>query len=157
MQKANPDLYFGFGGKITICKRLQEQNMKPMDGLPYFKPWLKIGSGDESVYAIFSTSNMHAYTEKGLNKYPIKIGRTTRTIEQRLQELQTGSHLDLRIGIHILTNHSRDLEAKIHSHLNRMRVSSRNLGSEWFYSNMAEIRDIYQGKCYESGVYTLEL
>jgi hypothetical protein len=146
MREPKPDLYFGYGGKIKISKRFEHSTIAPKNGLPFLKPWLQIGSGDESVYAIFSTSVMNSYAEAGLSKYPIKIGRTTRPIEQRLQELQTGSHLDLRLGIHILTNHSRDLEARIHSHLSRMRVSSRNLSSEWFYSNMAEIRDIYRSE-----------
>ena len=146
MQEPKPDLYFGYGGKIKISKGFEHSTNAPKNGLPYLKPWLQVGSGDESVYAIFSPSIMNSFAEAGLNKYPIKIGRTTRTIEQRLQELQTGSHLDLRLGIQILTNQSRDLEAKIHSQLSRMRVSSRNLSSEWFYSNMAEIRDLHRNE-----------
>jgi hypothetical protein len=146
MQAPNSDLYFGLGGKIKVSKSFQRREITAANGLPYFEPWLQIGTGEEIVYAIFSPSVMDAYGRAGLNRYPIKIGRTTRNIEQRLQELQTGSYLDLRIGIQISTSDSRELEAEIHRSLNRMRVISRNLSSEWFYSNMEEIRDFYQGK-----------
>ena len=139
-------LYFGLNGKIKVSKGFKQKDLAAATGLPYFQPWLQIGSGDESVYAIFSTSLMDRYCRAGLDKYPIKVGRTSRNLEQRLQELQTGSHLDLRIGIQMLTSNSRELEAEIHSVLNRMRVTSRNSSSEWFYSNMREIRDIYQTK-----------
>jgi len=146
MQAPSPDLYFGMNGKIKVSKRFKQKDITAATGLPHFQPWLQIGCGDESVYTIFSTSLMDRYCRAGLDKYPIKVGRTSRNIEQRLQELQTGSHLDLRIGIQMLTSNSRELEAEIHRVLNRMRVTSRNLSSEWFYSNMTEIRDIYQTK-----------
>lgn len=157
MQAPNPNLYFGLNGKIKVSKRFKLKDMKAATGLPYFQPWLQIGSGSESVYAIFSTSLMDTYCRAGLDRYPIKVGRTSRNLEQRLQELQTGSHLDLRIGIQILTNHSRELEAEIHRALNRMRVTSRNLSSEWFYSNMTEIRNIYQNQDFSSQPSRLEL
>jgi hypothetical protein len=146
MQAPYPDLYFGLNGKIKVSKRFKQKDLTVATGLPYCQPWLQIGSGDESVYTIFSTSLMDSYCRAGLDKYPIKVGRTSRNLEQRLQELQTGSHLDLRIGIQMLTSNSRELEAEIHRVLNRMRVTSRNLSSEWFYTNMSEIRDIYQTK-----------
>jgi len=144
MQEPNPKLYFGFGDKIKISKSLEKESVIPSTGLPFKQPWLLLGSGNESVYAIFSPSLMENYGEAGLNKYPIKVGRTNRTLEQRLQELQTGSHLDLRVGLQLLTNDSRSLELKLHKYLSAMKIPSRSSSSEWFYSNLQEIRDLFQ-------------
>jgi hypothetical protein len=143
MKQPNPTLYFGYEGKIKVSKRFSIKDNESPTGIPFNQPWLKLGSGKESVYAIFSGTTMNKYVDAGLKKYPIKIGRTNRRIEERIQELQTGSYFDLRIGIQISSDNSRDLEARIHNRLEHMRVTSRNTSSEWFYSSLREIRDIY--------------
>ena len=143
MQHPNPLLYFGEERKIKISKaRTNSENLKPIE-IPFDEPWLKMGTGIESVYAIFSATTMNKYVEAGLDKYPIKIGRTNRPIENRIHELQTGSYLNLRIGIQFSTDSSKFLENEIHKKLDHMRVISRSTSNEWFYTNLREIREIY--------------
>ncbi|CAN2189892.1 Bacteriophage T5, Orf172 DNA-binding [Candidatus Nanopelagicaceae bacterium] len=153
MQQPDPSIYFGENRKIKMSRRFATREKPSPVEMPLNQPWLRLGSGVETVYAIFSDSTMNRYVEAGLSKFPIKIGRTSRPVENRIQELQTGNYLNLRIGIQFSTNKSRELENEIHKHLGHMRVISRGSSSEWFYSNLEEIRDIYLNSLIRSEVH----
>ena len=106
-------------------------------------PWLQIGKGQTSVYGIFSRKLMSERRTFGSNWYPIKIGRTSRNIADRLRELQTGSYFDLQLGIQIKTDNSVELEGYLHSRLSHRKVCSEATQNEWYFSSIEEIESIY--------------
>jgi len=112
--------------------------------IPQHIPWLKFGIGEESVYGLVNPSYMYNLVANGSRTFPIKIGRTNRSVERRIQELQTGSFLDLRVGFQIKTDNSQKLERYLHSTLFDSRSNSLHGTREWFHSDFFEIKSLYK-------------
>ena len=127
---------------LTQQGREIELDMPPT--LPQEIPWLQFGVGRESVYGLINPSYMYNLVTNGSSNFPIKIGRTNRSVNRRIQELQTGSFLDLRLGFQIETQNSQELERFIHSALAERRLISPYGQKEWFQSNFFEIKSIYK-------------
>ena len=100
------------------------------------KPWLELGYGPETVYGIFFPSSMRESVMSKTSCYPIKIGRTTRPLAERLVELQTGNFLDLQVGFAIHTDSASVLEGYIHDLLNHRRILAAGSQSEWFMTSL---------------------
>ena len=107
------------------------------------KPWLKMGSEPESVYAIFFNEDMYRSVAVGKLEWPIKIGRTSRDISKRISELQTGCSLPLQLGIHFSSDDSRELENHIHSKLETHGILE-GAGTEWYLTSPFMIKNIYK-------------
>ncbi len=112
--------------------------------LPHQTPWLQFGNGSEYVYGLINPYYMYNLVTNGSSNFPIKIGRTNRLIDRRIQELQTGSFLDLRLGFQIATNDSQSLERFIHRELIDNRINSPYGKKEWFSTNFININYIYK-------------
>lgn len=112
--------------------------------LPQQIPWLQFGDGCEYVYGLINPYYMYNLVTNGSDNFPMKIGRTNRSIDKRIQELQTGSFLDLRLGFQIATKYSQSLESFIHSELIHRRLNSSYGKKEWFDTNFNEINLIYK-------------
>lgn len=125
--------------------------------LPQHIPWLEFGIGKESVYGLINNSHMYNLVSNGSCNFPIKIGRTNRSIQQRIQELQTGSFLDLRLGFLINTENSKKLEQYIHKALLNNRSNSNYGQKEWFNSNFAVIKSLYKDFELASSLETINL
>lgn len=113
-------------------------------------PWLKIGTGLSNVYGIFSRKLMSERISHGSVWYPIKIGRTSRDVADRLRELQTGSYFDLQLGIQIKTDNSIELEKYLHSRLSHRKVPSEASQNEWYFSSIEEIESVYSTAVFKS-------
>jgi len=111
--------------------------------LPQEIPWLQFGEGSEYVYGLINPSHMYSLVTNGSSNFPMKIGRTNRSVNRRVQELQTGSLLDLRLGFQIETENSQELEQFIHRALADRRIISPYGKKEWFRSHFFEIKSIY--------------
>ena len=112
--------------------------------LPQQTPWLQFGDGREYVYGLINPYYMYNLVTNGSSNFPIKIGRTNRSIDKRIQELQTGSFLDLRLGFQIATNDSQSLEKFIHRELIESRIKTSYGKKEWFDTNLIGINTIYK-------------
>jgi len=107
------------------------------------KPWLKMGTGPESVYAIFFNEDMYRSVAIGNLEWPIKIGRTSRDISKRISEFQTGCSQPIQLGIHFLCEDSRELENHIHSKLQTHGILE-GAGTEWYLTSPFVIKNIYK-------------
>jgi hypothetical protein len=104
------------------------------------------GHGDESVYLIYAP--LERYRAVQLNEsmpFAMKIGRTKRRSSFRLQELQTGNHQKLRVGIEFRTDNSSKLESYLHMNLLKHQITESKSSKEWFYSSFEEVIELYKG------------
>jgi hypothetical protein len=104
------------------------------------------GHGDESVYLIYAP--LERYRAVQVNEsmpFAMKIGRTKRISSFRLQELQTGNHQKLRVGIEFRTNNSSELESYLHMNLLKHQITESKSSKEWFYSSFEEVIELYKG------------
>ena len=131
-------------GLWSLTKLGREVPLDLPSALPQQIPWLQFGDGSEYVYGLINPYYMYNLVTNGSRNFPIKIGRTNRSIDRRIQELQTGSFLDLRLGFQIATNESQSLESFIHSQLIDRRFNSPYGKKEWFDTNFNEINSIYK-------------
>lgn len=141
-QKHSPKFTMSFGYKwiaVQSSTYISELNLKTNQD----SPWIELGTGEESVYGIFSLKLMNDGRRHGNSWYPIKIGRTSRNVSNRLRELQTGSFLDLQLGIQVRTSDCVELEKTLHGHLNHRKLCADSSQNEWFLSSIEEIRSIY--------------
>ena len=136
-----PLFYQTFNYEWDLISNQSEHNLE-MRILQRHEPWLEVGVGNELVYAIFSPNKLfEAYITKTF-VYPIKIGRTNRSIATRINELQTGSYNQLQVGVVIHTDNSKNLEKHYHSVLEHKRIHKYKQ-SEWFLSSLDRIKSIY--------------
>jgi len=131
-------------GLWSLTQLGREVRLDMPQALPQETPWLQFGVGSESVYGLINPSHMYNLVTSGSNNFPMKIGRTNRSVNRRIQELQTGSFLDLRLGFQIETENSQKLERFIHCALADRRLISPYGKKEWFQSHFFEIKSIYQ-------------
>ncbi len=117
---------------------VKQQSVQELIELPITRdnPWLQIGHGHEIVYGIFSPSSLRESQLSNTASYPIKIGRTTRSLTERLFELQTGNHLDLQVGIAVHTQNAASLEAYLHNLLKHRKIIGKGSQSEWFLTTL---------------------
>jgi len=108
------------------------------------QPWIDLGAGRESVYCLYSSSERYRLAVNGGKRWPIKIGRTRRSLHHRLSEVQSGMRDALIVGLRMRSNSSNDLEAYLHRSLTHSRVESNARAREWFWSNLDEIQAIYK-------------
>jgi hypothetical protein len=140
-QKHSPKFIMSFGYKwiaVQSSAYISELNLKVNQD----SPWIELGAGEESVYGIFSLKLMSEGRRHGNSWYPIKIGRTSRNVSNRLRELQTGSYLDLQLGIQVRTSDCVELEKEIHDQLKHRKLCADSTQREWFFSSIEEIRAI---------------
>ena len=104
--------------------------------IPRNRPRLELGFGSETVYGIFFPSMMRETFRNQATSYPIKIGRTTRPLAERLFELQTGNFLDLQVGLAIHTDSASSLENYLHKLLDHRKINGNNSQSEWFLTTL---------------------
>lgn len=130
-------------GLWSLTQLGREVELDMPQALPQEIPWLQFGFGRESVYGLINPSHMYSLVTNGSNNFPMKIGRTNRSVNRRVQELQTGSFLDLRLGFQIETENSQKLERVIHRALADRRFISPYGKKEWFQSHFSEITSIY--------------
>ena len=104
--------------------------------IPRNRPWLEIGYGPETVYGIFFPSTMRESILSKTSSYPVKIGRTTRPLAERLFELQTGNYLDLQVGLAIHTDSAPALEGYLHELLEHRKIHGNGSQSEWFLTSL---------------------
>lgn len=103
------------------------------------------GCGPESVYLIYSPIERYeAVRSHRSQKYRVKIGKTRRSINERLRELQTGNPEVLRVGLEFKTENSSALESFLHSELRNSRISETGNSREWFYSNFEQVFNLYK-------------
>jgi hypothetical protein len=119
----------------------QSENTREEVGysIPRNRPWLEFGYGPETVYGVFFPNNMRESVLSRTVSYPVKIGRTTRPLAERLFELQTGNFLDLQVGLAIHTDTAPALESYLHELLEHRKIRGRGSQSEWFLTNLEYI------------------
>jgi hypothetical protein len=119
----------------------RSEKMQEMDGylIPRNKPWLELGHGPEIVYGIFFPSTLRESVFSQTASYPVKIGRTTRPLGERLFELQTGNFLDLQIGLAIHTHSASTLESNLHEILGHRKIHGTGSQSEWFLTSLENV------------------
>lgn len=144
MQNGSKFLFCSYSNKWKLSK-LQEERISysPML-IPERAPEV-YGHGDEKVYLIYAP--LERYRAAQVNEsmpFAMKIGRTKRSSSFRLQELQTGNHQKLRVGIEFRTNDSSKLESYLHMHLVKQQITESKSSKEWFYSSFEEVVEFYK-------------
>lgn len=81
-----------------------------------------------------------------------KIGFTTRDVEKRMKELQTGTSSDLQLVESYKTEYPNLIETMLHGYFNRSRIKN-----EWFSLTDEEV-DLFLKKCndYENTIQVLK-
>lgn len=130
-------------GLWSLTQLGREVELDMPQALPQEIPWLQFGTGSEYVYGLINPFHMYSLVTNGSSNFPMKIGRTNRSVNRRVQELQTGSLLDLRLGFQIETENSQEVEQFIHRALADRRIISPYGKKEWFRSHFFEIKSIY--------------
>ena len=109
---------------------------------------IMLGDGAEQVYGWYLPAYRELARSKGEDRFPVKVGRTERTAEQRISE-SAGSTAPERpvLGLLLRVDDSTTWERFIHSSLT---LDGRRLpdavGNEWFSTNLAELRDLVETK-----------
>jgi hypothetical protein len=94
---------------------------------------------------------MKTYVIKSGNSHYYKIGKTSRSVESRLRELQTGNPHSLKV-IKVL---SGDLEGYYHN-----KFSHKRVGGEWFklsHRDLKQIREIQPNASLANKLFKLAL
>jgi Meiotically up-regulated gene 113 len=139
--KHSPLFVQTFGYKWGILKNDELVEVDLPKKLPH-KAWIDIGRGSQFVYIIFPQISPRLSFEAKSRTYPIKIGRTNRPISERLLQLQTGSFLDLQVGLLIRTNNAVRIEAYLHDQLSNRKMPGKSSQSEWFQSSIDSVISI---------------
>lgn len=100
-----------------------------------------LGAGAASVYAIYAPTDRYDAARRGLRRWPVKIGRTSRSPATRLAELQVGSRLPLTLGLVLRTDRPSEVEATLHAQLATHRIDGPS--TEWFLTSLWEVRDAF--------------
>lgn len=144
---SDPECYFAIDSRyrwralVEAIGRIELE--PPIVRLSPSTPWLNVGHGTESVYGLIIPRTIRDNYRQGLANYPVKIGRTRRPIVQRVLELQAGNHLDLHIGIVMLTSNASSLEALIHKSLEHRKLNGLSSQSEWFQTNLEDLTNLF--------------
>ena len=143
MQNGSKFLFCSYSNKWMLSK-LQEERISNLPMLIPERAPEVYGHGDEKVYLIYAP--LERYRAVQVNEsmpFAMKIGRTKRSSSFRLQELQTGNHQKLRVGIEFRTNDSSELESYLHSNLVKHQITESKSSKEWFYSSFEEVVELY--------------
>lgn len=124
-------------------------NLKPNDfGIKTLKTIYtdKSKQNSESVYIYHFPSNKFYYTKDGNSCYPIKIGKSKNSPEERVFNQLSTSNCELPvIDLVIKTSDSSSLEGLIHNILKFKKKQMKNQwNNEWFLSNPDEVEMILE-------------
>jgi hypothetical protein len=136
--------FCSYVNKWTLSKLKEETTSTSPVLIPERAPEV-YGHGEEKVYLIYAP--LERYRAVQVNEsmpFAMKIGRTKRRSSFRLQELQTGNHQKLRVGIEFRTNNSSELENYLHMHLLRHQITESKSSKEWFNSSFEEVIELYK-------------
>ena len=105
-----------------------------------------IGSGRNSVYLYYDQQKRDGAESEGENVWECKIGMTIQELHARIyQQIGTPPAERLKIGLHIKTDKHERIERIIHDIL---KVRGKHIqeapGTEWFLTNPAEVKEIYE-------------
>ena len=104
-----------------------------------------VGVGKQFVYAFYLPTFRMAAESKGETRWPVKIGMTTTSVQQRVASHQTALPEIPEMAILIRSDNAALLERVIHGILTmRGRRMDESAGSEWFSTNEIELIDIYK-------------
>jgi hypothetical protein len=145
MENRSKFLFCSYSNKWMLSKLQEERTSTSPVLIPERAPEV-YGHGDESVYLIYAP--LERYRAVQVNEsmpFAMKIGRTKRRSSFRLQELQTGNHQKLRVGIEFRTDNSSKLESYLHMNLLKHQITESKSSKEWFYSSFEEVLELYKG------------
>ncbi|MDE0424751.1 MAG: GIY-YIG nuclease family protein [Candidatus Poribacteria bacterium] len=108
-------------------------------------PERTIGSGNSSVYLYYYPQYRESSESKGEKVWKCKIGKTKhREADGRVRGQATGLPESPKIGLHIKTDWSKEIEDIIH---NILKVRGKHItdapGTEWFLTSPNEVEEIY--------------
>jgi hypothetical protein len=104
-----------------------------------------VGGGKQFVYAFYLPTFRAAAEAKGESRWPVKIGMTTTSVEQRMASHQTALPEVPEMAILIRTDNAALMERVIHGILTmRGRRMDESAGSEWFSTNDDELTEIFE-------------
>lgn len=109
-------------------------------------PERTIGSGNSSVYLYYYPQYRESAESKGEKVWKCKIGKTKhREADGRVRGQATGLPESPKIGLHIKTDWSKEIEDIIH---NILKVRGKHItdapGTEWFLTSPSEVEEIYE-------------
>ncbi len=142
--RENGKIYFDVNESVWY--KVKSEESKPtieVEQLNQLGGHLKIGEGTETVYCIYKSLSRYKAAISGEDRWPMKIGKTTRPVNSRLSELRTSSEEAFVIGLEIATEGSQALEAALHNKLQYCRIETQGAGTEWFWSNLEEVLNHY--------------
>lgn len=105
-----------------------------------------IGTGDESVYMYYFSSDKELAELKGNNVYPCKIGKSNGDPVNRIMaQLGTSNHEMPILAFVMQTDSSSVLENVLQGILRlQNKMISGGVGKEWFMTSPEQIEDIYK-------------
>lgn len=108
-------------------------------------PEKTIGIGRESVYLYYYPRYRESAESKGETVWACKIGKTIHSeADGRIRNQATGLPESPKIGLHIKTHKSREIEDIVHKIL---KVRGKHIdeapGTEWFLTSPSEVEEIY--------------
>ena len=136
-----------FDARDLCWHKAKNQNLTPVisvEQLTKLNEHPKIGDGSEVVYCLYKSMARYRAAVSGEQRWPLKVGKTIRSINNRLSELSTSSEEVFVIGLEIATNESLALEAALHEKLRYCRIDTQGAGTEWFWSDLEEVLNHYQ-------------
>ncbi len=112
--------------------------------LTSFESERTIGSGRNSVYLYYYQWDRDSAESEGQSVWECKIGKTTRPLQKRLREQVTDPE-NFKLGLHIQTDNSVEIEGRIHDELKkREKHLCESLRTEWFLTSPSEVEKIYK-------------
>ena len=113
------------------------------NSLTSFESERTIGSGRNSVYLYYYQWDRDSAESKGQSVWECKIGKAERPLQERLREQATDPE-NFKLGLHIQTDNSVEIEGRIHAELKeREKHLCESLRTEWFRTNPCEVEEIY--------------
>jgi hypothetical protein len=104
-----------------------------------------VGVGTQLVYCFYLPAYRREAEQRGSNRWPIKIGRTTGSLANRLASLATAMPESPIVALVIQTHDADLLEKALQNVLSfRGRWLAEAAGSEWYLTNPDEIVRIFE-------------
>lgn len=107
-------------------------------------PEVSLGKGDQFVYAFYLSTYRRLAEADGQDVWPLKIGMTTTSVEQRMASHRTALPEEPSMAAVIRTGDAATLENIIQWVLTLRGRKLESGGSEWFLSNPGELVSIYE-------------
>jgi hypothetical protein len=107
-------------------------------------PEVELGDGVQAVYAYYLPTSRELAVGRGESRWAMSVGMTTTHVTSRMSAHIAALPEVPALGLVIRTDHGTTLERVIHGVLTlRGRRLEDSGGSEWFLTNLDELRDIY--------------